>query len=442
MTNAPANLLFPQAGYKITLSGIKNLLILVLILMGGLMFPSCEKDPVVDPLPEMENLVPQPKLPPYEIPEIRTEADYARVIYIDPDVHTPGDGSLSSPLKVLPGTLQSNTAYLIKRGTTHPAINRHFSGVLLGAYGTGSMPVIWGGLTVQNHSSNSTIRELDIARQRTGDFQRVLEFIEGNKSQNITVAYCKIRGVASNGVYPQYAINHAVDGLILFNNEIFNAQVNGWWLTPHSDVKAIRNWIHNVNKGGEHATNSTGDGMQAEYGQTRLYFAGNIIDKSNAMWKYAFMLNNNQVNNVVEYNTFYAPKQGAGGAGVRWWATEGGIFRKNLVRSIGDQGQELVVPFDTRHNFANKPEPYGIRDNHILRPSGDHTNVSTQGVVLHPSNKVFHSISAYQQYLKDNPEIGQYGSDITRENFWVEFREIPVEVIRKYPRDSKRRMPR
>jgi hypothetical protein len=356
---------------------------------------------------------------PYEIPTINTESNYNTIFYIDPSRSSNGNGSINSPFNVLPSNLQQNTAYLIKRGTTHPGINRRFVNVLIGAYGSGSQPVITGGLVVQNNSSNSTIRDLDITNQ--GTWARVIEFNHQNSSQSITVAYCKIRGVKQNGRYPQYAIHHAVDGLVLFNNEIFNIDNNGWWLTPHSNIKVVRNWIHNVNKGGENNGNNSGDGIQAEYGLNGMYFAGNIIDKSNSMWKYALMLNGQQNNNVFEYNTFYAPKAGAGGAAVRWLAHQGGIFRKNLVRSIGDNGSQLVTPFDTWGPHANKAAPYGIRDNHILRVGGSINNVATNGVVISNCNKVFQSISEYNSYKANNPAL--YGSDITSANFWDQSHE-------------------
>ena len=391
---------------------------LMFLLVASVVFLSCQKEEMLAPAPVFENEVASPDLPPYQIPEIKSESDFSFIVYIDPTVNQSGDGSISSPLKTLPATLQPNTAYLIKRGTTHPGINRLFGSVLLGAYGQGAMPVISGGLTVQNHSKNSTIRDLDITSDPGQNGGNVVDFIHQNKSSDITLAYNKIRGSASNGKFPKFGIHHAVDGLVLFNNEVFNIDNNGWWLTPHNNIRVVRNWFHNVNKGGENTTDNSGDGIQAEYGMDGMYFAGNIIDKSNSMWKYALMLNGTQTNNTIEYNTFYAPKPGAGGAAIRWMAHQNGIFRKNLVRSICNQGNQLVVPFDTWDSHANKGAPYGIRDNHILRENGNLATVATNGVSLDNSNSVFTGLAQYQQFLAANPGIGLYGSDITKENFW------------------------
>lgn len=353
--------------------------------------------------------------PPYQIPVIKTASNYANVVYIDPSASTNGNGSQASPFSSLPATLQPNTAYLFRRGTTHPYVSRVFTSVLIGAYGTGADPII-SGIDVRNNSSNSTIRNIDIALRRSGTGDKVLAFNHLNTSRDITIAYCKIRGIANNGIFPRFGIEHSVDGLVFFNNEIFDIDNNGWWLAPNKNMKIIRNWFHRVNRGGENSTTSTGDGIQAEYGLPGAYIAGNIIDKSNSMWKYSLMLNGTQENNIVEYNTFISPKTGAGGAGVRWMAQTNGIFRKNVVRSISATGQQLVVPFDTWDSHANKAHPYGIRDNHVLAVSG--AGLATNGVVLHSSNLRFTSNAAYDSYLASNPGIGLYGSDITPQNFW------------------------
>ncbi len=353
--------------------------------------------------------------PPYEIPQIKTSQDYSKVVYIDPSASSAGSGTQSSPLTRLPASLERNTAYLIKRGTTHPSISRLFHSVLIGSYGQGAMPIVQG-LDVNDNSHFTTFRDLDIARKRTGSSDKVVELHHRNISSNITIAYCKLRGIATDGVYPYYILHHSVNGLILFNNEIYNSHNNGWWLTSQPNIKIIRNWFHHLNRGGENSTTNTGDGIQAQYGMEGFYFAGNIIDKSNSLWKYALMLNGEHHYNVVEYNTFYPPKAGAGGAGVRWLAQEGGVFRKNLVQAIDQNGKQLVVPFDTWDPHANKPAPYGIRDNHIVKVPG--AGVSTNGVILHSSNAIYDGLAAYQSFLQNNPGIGLYGSDITPENFW------------------------
>ncbi len=406
---------------------MRNLVFTVTVLFASMFFISCEKDEILAPeySPANESYSNNETIPPYEIPEINTEADYSGTVYIDPSASSNGNGSMSSPLRNLPSSLQPNTAYLIKRGTTHPSIQERFDNVLIGAYGTGESPIIEGGIVVENNSRNTTLRDLDITNTAN---TFVLDFLHQNTSTDITVAFNKIRGIQTGGKYPKYALHHTVTNLVLFNNEIFNIENNGWWLSSRKNNKVIRNWFHNVNKGGETSTDNTGDGIQAQYGLDGLYFAGNIIDKTNSMWKYALMLNGDQKNNVFEYNTFYAPKGGAGGAGVRWMAHENGIFRKNLVRSVCDHGTDLVVPFDTWDSHANKTAPYGIRDNHILRKGGTIATVSTNGVTLDGSNKVFSSNEEYSDYLQANAHEGLYGSDITSANFWDNSKEAPAPI--------------
>lgn len=356
----------------------------------------------------------------YFIPEIKTEAHFARVIYIDPSGQN-GNGSMASPYNSLKGIKpEPNTAYLIKRGTIlNEAISLKWNNNLLGAYGEGSRPILVRGFRVMGNSKDFTLRDLDIRKAGTGQHDMVLFFEYKPASVNVTVAFCRITGMNTGHGYPYYVIENGAENLVFFNNEVAYCRNNGWWLNA-DNVKIIRNWFHNINKSGEDSPESTGDIIQSIYHLNNAYIAGNIMDKSNSMWKYTLMLNIQERSEgiVVEYNTFYAPKQGAGGAAIRWTPGANARFSRNLIKSIDDKGNPLVVPFETWQPIALQPEPFGIRDNIIIADT-DGSVVAYNRTELHNSNRVFSSAHDYYLFLEQNPDIGLYGSDIDIKEFRI-----------------------
>ena len=367
-------------------------------------------------------LSPEPWLPtmptgiPYDLPVVREPAEFGNVVYIDPSGPN-GNGSFTSPYNTLQYLeIQPDTAYLIRRGTvlTERAYWKVWQNTYVGAYGDGDMPVIMGGIQIGSGSVDATFVGLDIRKAGTGGNDIIFAFNDNApRARNITVAFCRIIGEDIGSGYPHNALRGGGDDIVIFNCEIAYAQNNGWWLGTSERIRVIRNWFHHHNMGGTDQLDSTGDIIQAIYDLNNAYFAGNIMDKSNSIWKYALMFNiplsrTTTQNIVVEYNTFFAPKPGQGGAAVRWVAGVNSTFRRNLIDSIG-----LVTPIDTWDPHANQPEPYGIRDNHILANPG--SGIATNGVVLHESNRVFRSHSAYADFLADNPEL--HGSDIDTERW-------------------------
>ena len=351
---------------------------------------------------------------PYSLPTIETEAAFSNVVYIDPSGPN-GNGSIETPYNTLIGlTIQPDTAYLIKRGTIldERPLFITWKNIYIGAYGVGAIPILNRGLVIWEGSADSTFADLHI--RATGGNDIIRFRTQSPQPTHITIAYCRIEGVDGGEGYPWFGIQHSANHLVFFNNEISHSQNNGWWLTSSESVRIIRNWFHHQNMGGVDSITSTGDTIQAIYDLNNAYLAGNHLDKSHAMWKYTLMFNiplgsTTTANIVAEYNTFVTPQPGAGGAGVRWVAGRDSTFRKNVVNGLNG-----ITPFDTWPDNANQPAPYGIRDNHVLTAG----TVSTNGVVLDPSNTIFGSIEAYQTYLDQNP--GLYGSDIDTDDFWSE----------------------
>lgn len=361
--------------------------------------------------------------PPYQLPDIKSCSDFQQVVYIDPSGEG-GDGSRHSPLNSLQGLEpQPGTAYLIRRGTVlNEHVSNRWNNNLLGAYGHGARPVIGRGVRIRTGTRDFTLRDLVILKPGTGSNDVILAFDQRPAPRDVTIAFCSILGIDEGRGYPFYALEHGADNLVFFNNEVAFSRNNGWWLNANQ-VKIIRNWFHNINKDGEHSPHSSGDIIQSIYFLPQAYIAGNIFDKSNSMWKYTLMLNLQGSNEgiVVEYNTFYAPREGAGGAAIRWTPGSNAIFRRNLIRSIDPGNQRLVVPFETWQPIADQPFPYGIRDNHIIADTGSESVVAYDRARLDSSNRLFRSNQAYELFLRENPGIGLYGSDIDTSTFNFHF---------------------
>ncbi|MGF1585655.1 MAG: hypothetical protein ACFCUM_10060, partial [Bacteroidales bacterium] len=134
-------------------------------------FSGCTKDvdnyleirPLRPELPSASPDAPTPKLktPPYKIPEVKTESAFKYKIYFDPDYRgNDSNGTKDKPYtdfnKQYSKGIPSNTAFLFKRGTSHPKIGRQvkegnsfysnmlYNNNLIGAYGEGPRPVIEG----------------------------------------------------------------------------------------------------------------------------------------------------------------------------------------------------------------------------------------------------------------------------------------------------------
>ncbi len=362
--------------------------------------------------------------PPYDIPTIASAEDFNNIVYIDPSGSN-GDGSIENPYNTLQGLdIEPHTAYLIKRGTVlHENINKVWDNNLVGAYGQGPKPIIESTpdsqFVIPQHSRHTTFRNLHITKSGSGGYDGIVSFGSPNvddyaDTHDITIAYCKVVGKNDDtGYYPRTGLGYHGTNITIYNNEIAYFRNNGSGIGGHN-IKVIRNWYHKINMDGEDSNESTGDIIQSIYLYNELkdfYMAGNILDKSNAIWKYGLMLNyslsdgDKAENIVVENNTFYAPKIGRGGAAVRWVAGPDAIFRKNVVNGIG-----LEFPIDTYDGHANRPEPYGIRDNHILREEGK--LVVHNGAELNETNQRFYSQNEYETFLDQNPHLELYGSDI------------------------------
>lgn len=353
---------------------------------------------------------------PYIIPEILTADFFSNKVYVDPSLLSDGDGSLNNPRNTLDITFQSDTAYLIKSGATFTgSVGGYFEDVYVGSYGSGGKPVIHGTFGVGDNSRNLTIDGLRIQREGVGSYRQLLRLPDTSASY-ITIANSEIIGIDSGSGYPFYNMKGGGRNLVFYHNEFAYCRNDGIYGGLFENSTFVSNYFHHQNMGGVDSIDSTGDGIQMEDADaSNVYFANNYMDRSHTIWKFALIVNSylsKSENFVAEYNTFIAPRQGNGGAAVRWHAGTDNKLRRNLFDvSTG----LLAVAGHILHQ--NQTAPYGMRDNHKVG-SGPLCYDVDQMTQPEYNNLEFSNFDEYGSYLSSNPSIGQYGSDIDPENFW------------------------
>jgi hypothetical protein len=419
---------------------------------------------------------PNLKTPPYKIPEVKTENAFKNKVYFDPDYKGgDSDGTINKPFtdfnKEYLNGIPSNTAFLFKRGTTHAKIGRQVKGGssfypnmlynnnLIGAYGEGKRPVIQG-FFIMAGSHHLTIRDLDIKAESQAGYDAVVYIHRTNDGKyifnsNITIAHCVIAGVHNPenyhkpDPYPFFGIRFYCDNFTLYNNIIRDTWQHGIIAERGTDFKVVRNWIYDVVHQDQRAqdegwptqnsndpwsyqhNNSTSKGgwgnciFVAPYvNTTNHYIAGNLMDRSRYRWKAAYISGADwdapYSNMILEYNTFIAPKaSSAGGVAVNWGAPKGSIFRNNLI-DCSNGGTEVTQPALVGRSGRLKDHlaqnhPYGVYDNHMIRPHAGFSLTGNDTGEVSVKNKLFDSWSEYQTFLKTNEPVG---SDIDPNDFW------------------------
>ncbi|MGF1585946.1 MAG: hypothetical protein ACFCUM_11520 [Bacteroidales bacterium] len=415
---------------------------------------------------------------PYSVPEIKTESNFRYKVYIDPEyTGRDSDGTINRPFSnfnlQFAGGVPSNTAFLFKRGTTHPKIGRQVEGGnsfypdmlyynnLIGAYGDGKRPVIEG-IFIMAGSHHLTIRDLDIKAESQAGYDAVV-YIHRTKNgeyifcSNITIAFCEIAGVHNPGnyhdpaPYPFFGIRFYCDNFTIYNSIIRDTWQHGIIAERGTDFRAVRNWIYDVVHQDQRAqdegwpTKNSNDPWSYEHNNstskagwgncifvasyvntTNHYIAGNLMDRSRYRWKACYITgagwNAPYENLILEYNTFIAPKASdAGGVAVNWGAPKGSIFRNNVIDCSNRGTEETQFGFAGRwptgrlQDHFSQEFPYGVYDNHWIRPHPGFSLTEGRDRLIPARNRIFNSWPAYQRFLLNNDPVG---SDIDPEDFW------------------------
>jgi hypothetical protein len=416
---------------------------------------------------------PEPINPPYQVPQVKSTSDFANIIYIDPTyTRNDSDGSIQRPYRNMNDRfskgIPANTAFLFKRGTTHPKIGRTSSPLndmiynnnYIGAYGEGDRPVI-GGIWVAGDSDGLTIRDINISAisQAGPDSWDILIMLYGDapgrkSPKNITIAYNILNGLhnqkgswtSTDGPrpYPHMGVRGGGQNIVIFNNRISNVGSNGMWVGGSPGLKIVRNYIYNVNRAhwgrGIQGTTTVagGDGIQITYRFAGAYVAGNFIHvakdyyrefpNGNDFWKHALIMNASPTGGwdsplgdgvTVEYNTIYSQPLGKHTSPIIYYnPPKGTKFRNNLVGPEPGRSGRTAMAGDafvvTEHLKTD-----GITNNCFIRRDPSRIDPVTfpanDGIVLDKKNQIFNNWTDYQSFLRGNQPVG---SDIDPNNFF------------------------
>ncbi len=345
----------------------------------------------------------------YKVPTINTADDYGSKVYIDPSDNTgPYEGTLSNPYNAWDQiSFSSNTAYLLKAGTTLDAISDiTVSNIYVGKYGNGAKPIVGARFDIQ--ADNVTIDSVDFFYKRTAYAPMI-----GYSANYLTIANCQITGIIdSDGNYPHRGIQGGGSNFTLFHCEVSYTTDDGYYGGTLQNCKFVSNYFHHNNMANDPKyTGGTGDGIQFESAYANnAYLANNFIDRENSYWKFALIFNSSLAktsNAVCEWNTFVSPKVGNGGLAVRWLGGTNNTFTKNLINT--NDGITGIGSASNLH--LNQDYPYGVRDNHEFGPGSDCSGCTST------DNLDFETEEDYETYLAEN-SIERYGSDLDTANYW------------------------
>lgn len=261
-------------------------------------------------------------------------------VHIDPTAPAGGDGTAGHPLASLPARLESDTTYLLRRGTTLVCESVDLrSGVTIGAFGDGPRPRVESRAAERKSAfsgwrvANVVIRELDIraptavsgiifaeSRDCRVEGCRVtgshwgLRLMPG--SSDLTITGCEIADILDDGIFAQRAAGLTIDHCRI-------ERVNRNWQEPYTSQKE-----------------AAGDSIQFD-GCDRWHVHHNWLDRSDSGNKFCFIANGEASQGVFEYNLLTGPQTtGDGGASIY----------------LGHGGQGFVI----RYNLIAAPSPGGI----------------------------------------------------------------------------------
>jgi hypothetical protein len=245
--------------------------------------------------------------------DLKEPSDFPTVIYIDPSSATPGDGSSpSTPLASWEdANLQSDTAYVQKRGTTDNITSAIVApdDVLLGAYGTETepRPIIYDTSTditymIQIAGDRVTVRDLEIVSPRPTSG---IHFAAGYWPEDGMAWNNSVHGVDANN-YLMWGIRVFGANTKVLHNEIYFIGDDGIFAQYMPNIEIGYNDISKVNQKwfeNENESHSSGDGIQFSQ-NTGFYIHHNTVDRTDTGNKFCIIVQPNEAGSfgLVENN--------------------------------------------------------------------------------------------------------------------------------------------
>jgi hypothetical protein len=258
---------------------------------------------------------------------ITSFGQYKDTVYIDPDYTGSSTGSITQPYKYLgewnnvQGCFNSNTAYLIKRGTSqHQSKLRVITSgqhdIMIGDYGVGDKPIIerWGEVSSilrVNAASNVLIDNLRLEGDTTTINNHTGSLIRVDKSIHLDINQCYLRGASWDGINSSSPKYLHVDSTVIRFIKQEGIYVGGSHNIPNFEVSYCT--IDSINTGWFTADNETeagGDCIQIAADSIHDWWIHhNYIDKSWSTFKFCFICTKGGGSSVIdrsgifEYNT-------------------------------------------------------------------------------------------------------------------------------------------
>ncbi len=324
---------------------------------------------------------------------IPNEREYQNIIYIDPGYTGNPDGSMQRPYRYLhDAPQQSNTAYLLKRGTSYEKQGDHYTfrvgDILVGSYGEGERPVIKadskGGIIFSK--DNSTIRDIEVSYVQYGlsnyDSDGGIVFNVKMRSswvwaRNIRFIGCEITGAGRNGIFIQQR-NFDFDNFI----EIGYSHIH----------KVNQNWTPSTGQ-----WDAPGDGIQISGFRGEYHIHNSIVDKSDVGNKFTIIVNAhnngvNSVNGIIENCTLFGPMPQPDGGSILYFGNVNGGNQDNYHTVIVRNNVMIGSTYDgekyTGAAIFSNSSKFEVYDNYIENTA----NPLMLGNQKFGENKVFDNV--------------------------------------------------
>ncbi len=245
------------------------------------------------------------------------------IVYIDPSYVGVENGTMSQPYNSWNDfTFKNNSSYLQKRGTTYTSSNQivisNLNNVSIGAYGSGSRPIISytgsGHAIFINISNNVLLDNLEIIGNSSA--YSLIRLDGGSESAyqtNNTISNCIVHNAHNTNNAGFGILGFYNDGLKILNTTIYDVAIDGIYLKYAPNIEIGYSYIYDVNKRYFIDSNqkaSSGDGIQLDGNYNNFHIHHTTIDRTNGAGnKYNLILNNGvsggtSYSGVIEYNTF------------------------------------------------------------------------------------------------------------------------------------------
>ena len=369
--------------------------------------------------------------------------DYTNKVYIDP-TYQGGDsnGSLEKPfLSLLDVPEASDTAYLIKRGTSHDISGERYfsfnsSDIMIGPYGDGSMPILTGNRQIEIRQPRCIVRDIHMSTIRVGTYNGVADdcvlfnlILDGTSENVVLGRNCKIIGCEIK--------DNTVNGLFVQQRD----------MSKDSNMEIGYCHIHSINQlwfGPPRQPQTPAGGDPIHFGSSfrgHFWVHHNILDRSDTGNKFCFIINvkneyNVDVTGLFEYNICYGPMSDPSGGNILYFSgggrpfdviirnnaligsyddvsetwTENAIYiKKSKVEIYGNFISDVNIAFTRSNNLGGDSYFY---NNTVVDIKGDNILTAVLATLQNnilPSNKYY--VGGGTQ-VRNNIYLDEYPDDI------------------------------